>query len=270
MRETWYDHRVMRMRLPGLILVAALALAGCDDPLTPPEVDRAAIAAATQEIAATTPPRPAARSREEDLAMLRRVAERTQRAAQPFCEHELGRFCSFRIELGDAHQANAFASGRDRITFTMGLLRLVSNEDELAAIMAHEVAHHILGHIGATGWRIQLGAIAGSLLGGVVADLLGVDLGFRRLGAEAGARAGDLTFSKAQERDADYLGAWIASGAGFDLERAATIWAKFTRLSGSTVTSILDSHPAGPERLALWRRAAEEIKRDPQAGPRRG
>jgi len=260
----------MRFRLPGLILVAALALAGCDDPLTPPEVDRTAIAAATREIAAIIPSRPASRSSAEDLAMLRRVADRTERAAQTFCEPELRRPCRFRVELSDARQANAFASGSDRITFTTGLMRLIGNEDELAAIMAHEMAHHILGHIGASGWRIQLGAIVGSVLGGVVADQLGVDLGFRRLGAEAGARAGDLAFSKAQERQADYLGAWIAARAGFDLDQAATIWAKFTRLSGDTVTSILDSHPAGPERLALWRRAAEEIRRDPQAGPRRG
>ena len=133
------------------------------------------------------------------------------------------------------------------------------------------MAHHILGHIGETGWRIGLGALAGSLVGGLVAEVTGVDLGFRRLGAEAGARAGDLSFSKAQEREADYLGAWIAARAGYDLGKAAGIWASLARLSGAAqVTSLLDSHPAGPERLALWRRVAEEIARDPQAGPRRG
>ncbi len=256
-------------RVLAFLLLAGL-LAGCDDPLTPPEVDRAAVAAASREIAGTAPPRGVARSQQEELAMLRRVADRTLRAAQPFCRQELGSECRFQVALSGARQANAYASGRDRITFTSALLRLVENDEELAAIMAHEMAHHILGHIGESGWRLQLGALAGHLLGGIAADLLGVDLGFRRIGAEAGAYAANISFSKAQEREADYLGAWIAARAGYDLDKAAGIWAKLTQLSGDHVTSLLDSHPAGPERLALWRRVAEEIARNPQAGPRRG
>lgn len=253
-----------------LAVLLCVLLVACDDPLAPPELDRAAVAAASAEIAATARPSAVQRSPEEEAAMLRRVADRTLRAAQPFCRQELGRDCRFNVVLSNAPQANAYASGQDRITFTTALMRLIANEDELAAIMAHEMAHHILGHIGESGWRIQLGAVAGHVLGGIAADLLGVDLGFRRIGAEVGARAGNLSFSKAQEREADYLGAWIAARAGYDLAKAAGIWAKLTHLSGDHVTSILDSHPAGPERLALWRRAAEEIVRDPQRGPRRG
>lgn len=202
--------------------------------------------------------------------MLRRVAERAAASAQPFCRRELRRDCRFEIVLAEAPQANAFASGRDRITVTTALMRLVADDDELAAILAHEMAHHILGHIGETGMRMQIGALLGSVLGGVVAELTGVDLGFRRIGAQAGAYAGDIGFSKAQEREADYLGAWIAGTAGFDLDRAGAIWAKLTHLSRNLQASLLDSHPAGPERLALWRRTMEQIARDPQRGPRRG
>ncbi|MGG5820828.1 M48 family metalloprotease [Falsiroseomonas sp. HW251] len=258
------------VRLIAVLLLAIGPLAACDEPFRPPEVDRAAVAAASREIAATSVPRPVTRPREEEVAMLRRVAERVAAAAQPFCRQELRRDCRFDVVLAEAGPANAYASGRDRITVTAAMLRLIANDDELAAIMAHEMAHHILGHIGETGTRMQIGALIGSVLGGVVADLTGVDLGFRRLGAQAGAYAGDIGFSKAQEREADYLGAWIASRAGFDLDRAGAIWAKLTHLSRSRETSILDSHPAGPERLALWRRTMDQIARDPARGPRRG
>lgn len=256
-------------RLAPLLVLSLALLAGCDDPLTPPPVDRAAVAAASREIAATPPARTNQRSEAEDLAMLRRVAERTARAAQPFCQRELGRACSFQVALAPAREANAYASGRDRITFTVPLMRLIETDDELAAIMAHEMAHHIAGHIPESTSRIQVGAMAGAVLGGVVADVIGFDPGLTRMGAQAGARAADLAFSKKQEREADYLGAWIAARAGYDLARAGAIWAKLTHLSGDHVTSLLDSHPAGPERLAMWRRVAEEIARDPQAGPRR-
>jgi predicted Zn-dependent protease len=260
----------MRRLLATLSLLALLG--ACDDPIRPPEPDRAAIAAAAREIAAAPPPRAAPRGTEEDLAMLRRVAERTARAAQPFCEAELRRRCDFQVALVESRQANAFASGRDRITFTTALMRLLSGEDEVAAIMAHEMAHHIAGHIGETTWRMRIGAwlgwAAGALLGEAATQAIGFDPGLSRMGAQAGARLGDLSYSKAQEREADWLGAWITARAGYDLGRAAGIWAKLTHLSGDQTTSLLDSHPAGPERLALWRRAAEEIARDPARGPR--
>jgi len=70
-------------------------------------------------------------------------------------------------------------------------------------------------------------------------------------------------------RDADYLGAYIMTRVGFDLDRAGALWAKLTHLSGKGTTSLLDSHPAGPERLAAWRRTVEELRANPGGMPRR-
>uniref|UniRef100_UPI001EFFB7F2 M48 family metalloprotease n=1 Tax=Falsiroseomonas oryziterrae TaxID=2911368 RepID=UPI001EFFB7F2 len=225
------------------------------------------------EIAASAPPRANARSLSEDRAMLQSVAQRLARAAQPFCRAELGRDCAFRIALVEAREANAYASGRDDIAVTTGMMRLLANEDELAAVVAHEMAHHIAGHIAEGTLRTQAGAMAGSLIGavagGVLRETLGVDVGLSRLGAQAGATAGRLTYSKTDEREADYLGAHIMARAGFDLERGGGLWAKLTALSGHERTALLDTHPAGPERLAAWRRTAEEIRANPEAPPRR-
>jgi predicted Zn-dependent protease len=262
----------MAPRRPVLIGLAlsALLLAACDDAMVPPPVDRAAVAAATREIAAAAPPRASLRSPEQDAAMLRRVADRVIRAAQPFCQAEQGRACDFRVGLVPARAPNAFAHGADGITVTTGLMRLVSTDDELAAVVAHEVAHHVAGHIAEGSRRMQVAATIGAVAGRAVQDVVGLDLGLPRIAAEAGAGAANLVFSKAQEREADYLAAHIAARAGYDLERAGALWAKLTKLSGDEVTSWLDTHPAGPERLAIWRRTAAEIARDPTAMPRRG
>jgi Zn-dependent protease with chaperone function len=266
------DPASMAARTSALLslVLAGLVLGGCDDAFAPPPVDRAAVAAATREIAAAPPARATPRTPEQDLAMLGRVAERTIRAAQPLCHAEFGRGCAFRVALAPAREANAFAHGEDGITVTTGLMRLVANEDELAAVVAHEIAHHLAGHIQEGTQRAHLGAAVGAVIGGAVTDLTGLDLGFARIGAQAGAKAAGLAFSKAQEREADYLGAHIAARAGYDLDRAGALWAKLTHLSGDTATSWLDTHPAGPERLAIWRRTAAEIARDPAAMPRRG
>jgi predicted Zn-dependent protease len=148
-------------------------------------------------------------------------------------------------------------------------MRLVSTDDELAAVVAHEVAHHVAGHIAEGSRRMQVAATIGAVAGRAVEGVVGLDLGLPRMAAEAGAGAANLVFSKAQEREADYLAAHIAARAGYDLERAGALWAKLTKLSGDEVTSWLDTHPAGPERLAIWRSTAAEIARDPGAMPRR-
>jgi predicted Zn-dependent protease len=253
----------------ALILGAALALGACDDAFEPPRPDRAAIAAAQREIAAAPAPLPNARSLAADRVLLQRVTGRLTQAAQPFCMERLGRGCSFQVDLMQAREANAFATGRSQIVVTTGMMRLLENEDELAAVVAHEMAHHIAEHIAEGTLRTQVGAVAGALAGAAVNGVIGMDLGLSRLGAEAGARAGRLSYSKADEREADYLGAWIMARAGYDLDRGGTLWAKLTRLSGKGTTSLLDSHPAGPERLAAWRRTAEEIRADPGGMPRR-
>jgi predicted Zn-dependent protease len=262
----------MASRRPVLasLALAGLLLAGCDDAMLPPPVDRAAIAAATRDIAAAPAPRAVLRTPEQDAAMLRRVADRVIRAAQPFCQAEQGRPCDFRVALVAARAPNAFAHGADGITVTTGLMRLVGHEDELAAVVAHEVAHHVAGHIAEGTRRARVAAAIGAAAGWAVTEVVGIDIGLARMGAEAGAGAVGLVFSKAQEREADYLAAHIAARAGYDLERAGGLWAKLTKLSGDEVTSWLDTHPAGPERLAIWRRTAAEIARDPAAMPRRG
>jgi predicted Zn-dependent protease len=247
----------------------AAGLVACDDPLSPPEVDRAALAAAQREIAAAPLPRANVRTGEEDRAMIFRVARRLSASAEPFCRRELGGACDFRLALLDSRDPNAFASGRNQVVVTTGMMRLLENDDELAAVLAHEFAHHIANHVSEGGWRTQAGAIAGAALGVVATQWLGIDIGLSRLGAQAGASAGRLAYSKADEREADYLGAYILARAGFDLDRAAGLWAKLTRLSDRTETGLLDSHPAGPERLAAWRKTAAEIESSADKMPRR-
>jgi predicted Zn-dependent protease len=259
-------------RWAALLLLASL-LGACDDPFAPPSPDRAAIAAAQREIAASAAPRPISRSPAADRAMLQQVAARLQQAAQPLCRAEQGKLCSFTLELVQSPEPNAFASGRNHIAVTTGMMRLLETEDELAAVVAHEMAHHIADHIAEGGWRSQLGALVGALVG-TAADLAvekatGIDPGLSGLGPQAGAQTARLTYSKRDEREADYLAVWMLVRAGFDADRAGGLWAKLTALSGQQKTGLLDSHPAGPERLAAWRRAVAEIRADPQAMPAR-
>ena len=81
-----------------------------------------------------------------------------------------------------------------------------------------------------------------------------------RAGANLGGVIGGISFSKEQEREADYLAALILYRAGIDLDKARGFLVKMARASGKQDTGMLDTHPAGPERIASWDRAVAEIR----------
>ena len=92
--------------------------------------------------------------------------------------------------------------------------------------------------------------------------------------AQLGAGATRLVYSKGEEREADYLGAYLVARAGYDLDRAGNLWARLSRPDAAATRSgalagLLATHPAEAERLAAWRRAAEEIRASPDLMPRR-
>ena len=83
------------------------------------------------------------------------------------------------------------------------------------------------------------------------------------------AAVGGISFSKEQEREADYLAALILYRAGVDLDKARGFLVTMARASGQRETGMLDTHPAGPERIAGWDRAVAEIRAANGRLPRR-
>ena len=79
-------------------------------------------------------------------------------------------------------------------------------------------------------------------------------------GRQSGGAIGRISFSKEQEREADYLAAVILYRAGIDLDKARGFLVTMARATGRKETGMLDTHPAGPERLAAWDQAVAEIR----------
>lgn len=183
------------------------------------------------------------------------VTRQVEPVAERICrEQTRGANCDFRIFVDpDASQpANAYQSldddGRPVIGFTLALVNDARNQDELAFVLGHEAAHHILGHLS----RQQTTAMTGALLGGIVAQLGGFDpTTAQQIGAGLGAR----TYSKSHELEADDLGTEIAMRAGFDPVRGAAF---FSRLPDPG-DQFLGTHPASTQRIDVVRRRAAQL-----------
>lgn len=156
------------------------------------------------------------------------------------------------FQVVDAQEVNAFAAP-GQIVVTSGLLRFIESDDELAVVMAHELAHLTLGHL-------AKGLAPGILAGAVETAALPVEIVLPGAGGFFG-RAARAPFSKDFERQADEAGLRYAHWAGYRTEAALEFWDRFAvELPSSQSQSFFNTHPASPERLLRMKRVIEEIR----------
>ncbi len=233
------------MRLP-LTAVLALTLGGCATLTPPPFVPPAGDSAETAS----------ARAAAETFL---RVVAAVEPVAEDLCRSEgIARTCDFRIVVDDRldQPPNAFQTldraGRPVIGLTLPLIAGARNVDEIAFVVGHEAAHHILGHIP----QQRDSAQAGAILAGVLATLNGADDAAVRQAQTIGATLGARRYSQAFELQADALGTEIALRAGFDPVRGA---AYFDRL-GDPGNRFLGTHPPNAQRKDTVRRVAAGLR----------
>lgn len=200
-----------------------------------------------------TPPRLSQRQAVNNFEF---VVRRVEPVAEQICQARTQQVnCDFRIVVDNrpGRGVNAFQTldrnGRPIIGFTIPLIAEARNRDELAFVMAHEAAHHILGHIA----QQQQNAALGGLLAGTLAGALGAtDVeGAQRLGATVAARS----YSKEFELEADAMGTRIAAAAGFDPLRGADF---FFRIPDPG-DRFLGTHPPNADRLRTVQRVAASL-----------
>lgn len=150
---------------------------------------------------------------------------------------------------------NAFALPGGKVGIFSGLLILVDDDDQLACVMAHEIGHVTARH-GAQ--RVTETALAA--LGGVVLDVATRKKGSHDallIGYGLAAGGTVLSFSRAHEREADYIGIRYAAKAGYDPRAAIVFWQKMLsekEQSAGSVSSfffgLLSTHPLTITRIA--------------------
>lgn len=222
------------------------------------------LGACTVQTAAPVAPAPVAdpRGGMPDAVALRNFVEaldRVQPVAEAVCRSRTrGVPCEFRIVVDDRPDLppNAFQTldraGRPVVGFTTALIAQARNADEIAFVMGHETAHHILGHIPIA----QQSATTGALVAGVMASLGGADAAGIRAAQDMGATLGARRYSKDFELEADALGAEIAWRSGFDPLLGAAF---FDRLPDPG-DRFLGTHPPNAERRAVVRQVAAGLR----------
>jgi len=188
------------------------------------------------------------------LARIRAIAARLVPQTAAFRADAPG--WKWEVNLIASKEVNAWCMPGGKIAFYTGLLeRLQPSDEEIAAVMGHEIAHALREHgrerasqAVAQGFGIAvLGAAAGMSEGAMDLTQIVLDLTL------------NLPNSRTDETEADRIGVELAARAAFDPRAAVTLWEKMTRLGGGRGPQFLSSHPSHQTRISDLRGYAERV-----------
>jgi hypothetical protein len=162
--------------------------------------------------------------------------------------------CSVPYFLAESSSANAYTDGK-RIVVQAGVMRVAQNDAELALVLGHELAHVNMAHLDKRKQNAAAGAVGG-LAADVGLALLGVNTGgaFTKAGSDLGA----IAYASDFEREADYVGAYYAARAGYDVSGVERFWRALAQENPKQV-SYAGLHPTTPERFVQMQKTVAEI-----------
>jgi predicted Zn-dependent protease len=170
---------------------------------------------------------------------------------------------TYQITILDSPVVNAFVLPSGRLYVTRGLLALANDTSEIAAVLAHEVAHVTLRHASV---RLELEARS-ALVSRVVSDVLGDPDASAAVRDQSRTRI--ASFSRAQELEADQIGVKTLARAGYDPYGAARFLSALGQTAGlraapggkteAASPDMLATHPGASDRVALALQAARRI-----------
>ncbi len=164
------------------------------------------------------------------------------------------------VKVFEDDQANAFALPGYKIGVYTGLLKYAKNQDQLAAVMGHELAHVIAKHSNervSSQLATQTGLdIASAILGGTQDDNSAMIMAGLGLGVQYGIT---LPFSRSHESEADLIGLELMAKAGFNPEESVTLWQNMSQ-AGAAPPEFMSTHPSSDTRIKQLKERIPKVK----------
>lgn len=161
---------------------------------------------------------------------------------------------SWEVQVFESKDANAFALPGGKIGVYTGLLKVAKGQDQLAAVIGHEVAHVLAKHSAArvsNEMAAQLGVGLLSAGTGLPPDAIGLGAQLLLL----------MPYGRKDESEADIMGLELMAKAGFDPRQAPALWVNMGAASQGAPPEFMSTHPSHETRI-------QDLNRDlPKALP---
>ena len=168
-------------------------------------------------------------------------------------ENKTGQKFDWKLAVLKSDTVNAYVAPGGKVVFYTGIVnKLNLTNDEIAAIMGHEMTHaleeHAKSKIGAQALTNLAIGIGTSYAGANIGDLGNAAI---NLGSQIGI---GLPYSRNLESRADYGGLMLMAKAGYNPNAAIRLWEKMNRLDGAGGASFLSTHPSNTQRISDMRK----------------
>jgi len=209
-------------------------------------------------------------SAEEREEMMRSVYGKINQSGSEVCATvsvRNFRYCrKFSLIISDKPSLNSYPFGTSDINIHKELLSYIDNEDEMALLIAHNMAHHLANHINEEHERTRTDFNIVKYKVDMWLWIYGKPLSKPENPTGSGFEEGGAhSYSIYQEYEADYLAAYLVSNAGYSIDKALAFYEKMYFLNPKTgkevktEAGLFDTHPFSLVRIARLHNAAKEI-----------
>lgn len=194
-------------------------------------------------------------SNSEQTAVIRRIGQRIQKSVEEYMsQNGLGNSLknfAWEFNLVEDKQINAWCMPGGKVVVYTGIMPVCQNEDGLAVVMGHEIAHAIAEHGNermSQALLQQLGGVALAVaLSQKSSQTQALWMAVYGMGSQVGML---LPFSRQQESEADKIGLVFAAMAGYNPSEAPKFWQRMAAATGGGSTpEFLSTHPAPENRI---------------------
>lgn len=154
---------------------------------------------------------------------------------------------NWEVNVIDSKEVNAYCMPGGKIAVYSGIIHSLDlTEDELAAIIGHEMAHALREHS-----REQISQqVATEQALSLASALAGLGSLQQSLANKASELILTLPFSRTMESEADVIGMELMARAGYNPEATIHVWEKMEKLGGNSTPELLSTHPSDASRIA--------------------
>lgn len=264
--------RFSSRRLAAATLLASIALAGCQSVQTTQSgtvgIDRSQrvfslvsseqldseAATLYQKTLSEAQTQQALNTNAAETARVRNISQRL--IAQVGTFRQDASAWKWEVNVINSDEVNAWCMPGGKIAVYTGLLQKVQpTDDELAAVIGHEIAHALREH--------SRERVSQQMATGLGLNVLSAVTG-SQLSTDVAGKLADVTFSlpnsRTHETEADRIGVELAARAGFDPRAAVTLWTKMEKVGGGAgQPEFLSTHPSAASRIADLQQASARV-----------
>lgn len=190
----------------------------------------------------------------KQVARVRDISQRLIAQAGVFRPDATG--WKWEVHVLSSDEINAWCMPGGKIAVYTGLISKINpTDDELAAVLGHEIAHALREHA-----RERVSQQMATDLGLQVLSIATGSPAASDLGGQFTSVMFTLPNSRTHETEADRMGVELAARAGYDPRAAVTLWQKMGAASqGSAPPEILSTHPSAASRISDLQAAAQKV-----------